>query len=126
MYYYLFNQFPVTENLGLFLVFCLVTMVMMNISKQLSGYFIQLICWTGADGLNHQLTTFQLKGVDFSLFFLGQKTSSLGECWILYALPSIGSILLFLHIFLLLAYPWNIFFVEFLLPQHLSLVQFGR
>ena len=77
MYYYLFNQFSVTENLGLFLVFCLVTMVMMNISKHLSGYFIQLTCWTGADGLNHQLNTFQLKGVDFSLFSLGQKSSFL-------------------------------------------------
>ena len=104
MYYYLFNQFSVTENLGLFLVFCLVTMVMMNISKQLSGYFIQLICWTGADGLNHQLNTFQLKGVDFSLFSLGQKSSSLGECWILYTLPSTGSVL-FLHVFLLFCSP---------------------
>ena len=85
----------------------------MTVSRQLSGYFIQLICWTGADGLNHQLTTFQLKGVEFSLFFLGQKSSSLGECWIFHALPSTGSILLFLHVFLLLAYPWNIFFVEF-------------
>ena len=122
MYYYLFNQFSVTENLGLFLVFCLVTMVMMNISKQLSGYFIQLICWTGADGLNHQLNTFQLKGVDFSLFSLGQKSSSLGECWILYTLPSTGSVL-FLHVFLLLAIPLQHILCRILLPQHLSLVQ---
>ena len=113
MYYYLFNQFSVTENLGLFPVFCLVNMVVMNISKHLSGYFIQITCWIGVDGLNHQLTIFQLKAVDFSLFSLGQKASSLRECWILHTHPPLAVSFFFYIYFFSELYPCNIFFIEF-------------